>query len=78
MPQFEIKQEKSKEVAKATFHKESDYYVITLKSEDNRIEHLVHKIHAEKLIAKKVATLVKDANLKKRNVETIVTETKVD
>lgn len=72
MPQFEIKQEESKEVAKATFGKKEDYIVITLNNDPLKINHLVHKIHGEKLISKKLASQVKDAKLDEREVESTV------
>ena len=77
MPQFEIKQEEKKEVAKATFDKKEDYIVVTLNSDDLKKPHLVHKIHGQKLIDKKVATLVKDAKLEEREIEaTVIKEPK--
>lgn len=70
MPQFEIKQEESKTIAKATFDNKEDYMVITLKGDDK--QHIVHILHGKALIAKKVATEVKDAKLDTREVETTV------
>lgn len=67
MPQFDIKQEPSKEVAKATFDKKEDYIVIVLKDDPIKKNHLVHKIHGQKLIDKKLATKV-DAKLDEREV----------
>lgn len=77
MPQFEIKQEESKEVAKATFDKKDDYVVIVLKDDILKKNHLVHKIHGEKLVEKKLATIVKDVKLDEREVEnTVIKEPK--
>ena len=77
MPQFEIKQEESKEIAKATFDKKEDYIVITLNNDDLKRNHLVHKLHGNALIAKKLATQVKDAKLDEREVEnTVIKEPK--
>ena len=72
MPQFEIKEEKSVEVSKATFDKKDDYIIIVLKDDLLKKEHLVHKIHGQALIDKKLATQVKDAKLNEREVENTV------
>jgi len=77
MPQFEIKQEESAQVSKATFDKKEDYVVIVLKNDDLKKNHLVHKIHGEKLVEKKLATIVKDVKLDEREVEnTVIKEPK--
>lgn len=77
MPQFEIKQESSKEVARATFDKKDDYMVITLKGDLLKSNHLVHKLHGQALIDKKVAVEVKDVKLDEREVEnTVIKEPK--
>lgn len=77
MPKFEIKQEESKEVARATFDKKEDYIVIKMNNDPLELNHLVHKIHGKALIAKKVATEVKDAKLEEREVEnTVIKEPK--
>lgn len=69
MPQFEIKEEESKEIGKVTFDKESDYVVIKLKSDATGKTHLVHKLHADKLVSKGAAEEVKKAKLEKRTAE---------
>lgn len=77
MPQFEIKQEESKEIAKATFTKKEDYIVITLNDDVTKKNHLVHKIHGQALITKKLATQVKDVKLDEREVtQTVIKEPK--
>jgi hypothetical protein len=68
MPQFEIKEQESVEVAKITFHKESDYKAIEM----NGKIYLEHKVLADKLIAKKLAKKV-DAKLETREVESTST-----
>lgn len=78
MPQFDIKAKESKEVAKATFNKASDYKVVTLNSDPRGTPRLLHKIQADRLIAKGKASLVKDAKLETREVETVVTPEKLD
>ena len=76
MPKFDIKQEESKEIAKATFHKESDYKVVTLNADKSAKQHVLHVIQADELIKNKQATEVKDAKLESRDIEHL-TETPV-
>ena len=73
MPKFETKQEKSVEVAKATFEKASDYKVVTLVKDPQKKQRVLHKIQAERLIKAKKAVEVKDVDLTEREVETVVT-----
>lgn len=73
MPKFDITQKESKEIAKATFDKKEDYMVVTLNSDATKKPRLLHKIQAERLIANKKATAVKDANLEERDTEAVVT-----
>lgn len=74
MPVFNIAENESREVAKATFHKASDYKAVILKGELNPV--LLHKIHADKLIAKKQAELAKDVKVDED--EPSMTTTKLD
>jgi hypothetical protein len=76
MPQFDIKQDESKEIAKATFEKKDDYKVVTLKSDPQKKERLLHIIQADRLIKNGKAELVKGKKLETREVETVVTEIK--
>lgn len=76
MPKFKLQQTESKEVARATFDKESDYKVVKLKSDPTGKPRILHKIQADRLIANKKAELVKDASLELGDVEHL-TETKV-
>lgn len=78
MPIFDIKQESSKEVAKATFEKKEDYKVVTLNSDPQKKERLLHVIQADRLIKNGKAELVKGKKLEAREVETVVTEIKKD
>lgn len=78
MPQFEIKQKESKEIAKATFDKADDYKVVVLVKDPMKKERLLHVIQADRLIANKKATEVKGAKLNTREVETVVTPEKID
>lgn len=78
MPQFDIKHEESKESGRATFEKKDDYKVVTLNSDPQKKERLLHKIQADKLIANKKATEVKGKRLDTREVETVVTAFKKD
>lgn len=73
MPQFDIKQEESKEIAKATFDKKEDYKVVTLNNDPTKTKRLLHVIQADRLIANKKATEVKGSKLETREVETVVT-----
>lgn len=73
MPVFDIKQEESKEIAKATFDKKEDYKVVTLNSDVTGKHRLLHVIQANRLIANKKAVEVKAAKLDTREVETVVT-----
>jgi len=74
MPAFNIAENESKEVAKATFHKASDYKSVVLEGELNPV--LLHKIHADKLISKKLATLAKDVKVKEE--APVMTSTKIE
>jgi len=65
MSNFSIKEEETKIVGTATFDKASDYKVVELNGE----QHLLHKVHADKLISKKLATLVKDVKIKEKTPE---------
>lgn len=76
MPQFDIKQEDSKEIAKATFEKKEDYKVVTLNNDPRGKERLLHVIQADRLIKNGKATAVKGKKLETREVETVVTEIK--
>lgn len=76
MPQFDIKQEESKVVGKATFHKESDYKVVVLIGDKTKKERLLHIVQANRLIENKKATEVKGKSLEQRDAEHL-TETPV-
>ena len=65
MSNFSIKEEETKIVGTATSDKASDYKVVELNGE----QHLLHKVHADKLISKKLATLVKDVKIKEKTPE---------
>jgi hypothetical protein len=73
MPKFELAEKNATIDGKATFEKESDYMVITLNSDELKKNHMVHVIHGKKLIAKKMATAVKNAEIDERDQETVVT-----
>ena len=75
MPKFDIKQEESKEIAKATFHKESNYKVVTLNVDKSAKQHVLHVIQADELIKNKQATEVKDAKLESRDIEHLTENT---
>jgi len=70
MANFSIKEKETKIVGTATFDKASDYKVVELKDGS---QHLLHKVHADKLINKKLATLVKDAKIKEGTPEITTT-----
>lgn len=55
MGNFKIKQEESKIVGTATFNKADDYKVVELNGKSK----LLHKIHADKLISKGLAKVIK-------------------
>lgn len=76
MGKFNIEKKESKQIAKATFDKESDYKVVYLNSDESKKPRLLHKIHADNLIGLKKATEVKDATLGNRDTEHL-TETPV-
>ncbi len=78
MPIFDIKQEDSKEVAKATFEKKEDYKVVTLNNDPQKKERLLHVIQADRLIKNGKAEVVKGKKLEAREDETVVTEIKKD
>lgn len=78
MPVFDIKQEESKEVAKATFEKKEDYKVVVLVKDPQKKERLLHVIQADRLIKNGKAEAVKGKKLETREVETVVTVEKKD
>ena len=59
MPNFSIKEQEDKIVGTATFNKASDYKTVTL---DGNV-YLLHKVHADKLIAKGLAKIAKDVKI---------------
>jgi hypothetical protein len=65
MSNFSIKEEETKIVGTATFDKASDYKVVEL----NGNTYLLHKVHADKLIAKGLAKLAKDVKIKEKTPE---------
>lgn len=65
MSNFSIKEEEVKIVGTATFDKASDYKAVEL---DGNI-YLLHKVHADKLIAKGVAKVAKDVKVKEKTPE---------
>ena len=75
MPVFNIAEKESKEIAKATFHKASDYKAVTQVGGSGEPV-LLHKIHADKLIAKKLYVLAKDVKVDES--EPAMTTTKME
>ena len=65
MSNFSIKEEEAKVVGTATFDKVSDYKAVDL---DGNI-YLLHKVHADKLIAKGLAKVAKDVKVKEKTPE---------
>lgn len=65
MSNFSIKEEEAKIVGTATFDKVSDYKAVVL----NGNAYLLHKVHADKLISKGLAKLVKDVKIKEKTPE---------
>ena len=65
MSNFSIKEEEAKIVGTATFDKVSYYKAVELDGNT----YLLHKVHAEKLIAKGVAKLAKDVKVKEKTPE---------
>jgi hypothetical protein len=65
MSNFSIKEEEVKIVGTATFDKVTDYKAVDLDGNT----YLLHKVHADKLIAKGVAKLVKDVKVKEKTPE---------
>lgn len=65
MSNFSIKEEEAKIVGTATFDKVTDYKAVELDGNT----YLLHKVHAEKLIAKGVAKLAKDVKVKEKTPE---------
>lgn len=65
MSNFSIKEEEAKIVGTATFDKVSDYKAVDL----NGNTYLLHKVHADKLISKGLAKLVKDVKIKEKTPE---------
>ena len=65
MSNFSIKEEEAKIVGTATFDKVSDYKAVELDGNT----YLLHKVHAEMLIAKGVAKLAKDVKVKEKTPE---------
>ena len=78
MPQFEVASPEKEGVGTATFHKESDYKVVKLKSDKTGKERILHKIQADALIDKGLAEIVKSAKLQKREITTVVTDAPKD
>jgi hypothetical protein len=72
MANFSIAQKEKKVVGTATFNKSSDYKVVTLTG-DNPKTVLLHKIHADKLIALKRATVEKEVKIKEATPHVTVT-----
>lgn len=72
MPQFEIKEAKSVEIAKITFHKENDYKAIEL----NGKVYLEHVVLADRLIKKGSAKEAKSVKLEARETESVATPVK--
>jgi len=72
MANFSIAEKSKKVVGTATFNKASDYKVVTLTG-DNPKTVLLHKIHADKLIALKRATVEKDVKIKETTPHVTVT-----
>ena len=73
MPAFELAEKDTNVVGKATFTKESDYMVVTLKGDSLNTPHLVHVLHGNALIKKGAAEKSKAA-IEEREVETVVTK----
>ncbi|CAB4136354.1 hypothetical protein UFOVP299_58 [uncultured Caudovirales phage] len=65
MSNFSIKEEEAKIVGTATFDKVSDYKAVDLDGNT----YLLHKVHADKLISKGLAKLVKDVKIKEKTPE---------
>lgn len=65
MSNFSIKEEEAKIVGTATFDKASDYKAVDLDGNT----YLLHKVHADKLISKGLAKLVKDVKIKEKTPE---------
>jgi hypothetical protein len=65
MSNFSIKEEEAKIVGTATFDKVTDYKAVDLDGNT----YLLHKVHAEKLIAKGLAKLAKDVKVKEKTPE---------
>ena len=65
MSNFSIQEEEAKVVGTATFDKVSDYKAVELDGNT----YLLHKVHAEKLIAKGLAKLAKDVKVKEKTPE---------
>ena len=70
MPKFSIKEEEEKIVGTATFNKADDYKSVTM---DGKI-YLLHKVHADKLISKKLAVLAKDVKVTEEEPTMTVTK----
>lgn len=70
MPQFEIHEAESTVVARATFNKATDFVAVTVNGDLRPT--LLHKIHAERLIAKKLAVKAKDVELIEKEPERTV------
>jgi hypothetical protein len=65
MSNFSIKEEEAKVVGTATFDKVSDYKAVDLDGNT----YLLHKVHADKLIAKGLAKVAKDVKVKEKTPE---------
>jgi len=70
MPKFTIKEEADKIVGTATFNKASDFKTVTLDGNT----YLLHKVHADKLIAKGLAKLAKDVKIEEEEPTMTVTK----
>jgi hypothetical protein len=70
MANFSIPEEETKVVGTATFNKAEDFKAVVLDGETM----LLHKIHADDLISRKLATLAKDVKIKEQTPPTTVTK----
>ena len=70
MPNFSIKEQEDKIVGTATFDKASDYKTVTYNGET----YLLHKVHADKLIAKGLAKLAKDVKVEEEEPTMTITK----
>ena len=70
MPKFNIKEQENRIVGTATFNKASDYKTVTL---DGNV-YLLHKVHADKLIAKGLVKLAKDVKVEEEEPTMTITK----